>query len=76
MPIEYQQEIWKKYHFNIDCIENILSLCPTCHRAIHHGTNEVKKAIITELYEKLLPQYQSCGFEISLDEVLKLYNVK
>ena len=76
VPVKYQQQIWNKYHVNVDCVENILSLCPTCHRAFHNGTNEVRRTMITDLYEKLLPRYKSINFNISLEEILKLYNVK
>lgn len=76
VPVMYQQEIWKQYHINVDCVENIISLCPTCHRAFHNGTKEVKTAMIENLYEKLLPRYKSIGFNISLEEIKKLYNIK
>ena len=76
VPVMYQQEIWDKYEVNVDCVENIISLCPTCHRAFHNGTKEVRTKMIENLYEKLLPRYKSIGFKITLDEVKKLYNIK
>lgn len=76
VPVKYQQEMWKKYNINVDCVENIVSLCPTCHRAFHNGTTEVKSAIIENVYEKLLPRYKSIGFDISVEEIKKLYNIK
>lgn len=75
VPVKYQQEIWSKYNINVDCVENIVSLCPTCHRAFHNGTKEVKRQMIENIYEKLLPRYKSIGFEISLEEIEKLYKV-
>lgn len=75
IPVCFQQEIWDKYHINIDCIENLVSLCPICHKAIHYGTKEVKTEIITELYEKILPKYKSIDFDITLDEIKNLYNI-
>lgn len=76
IPVCFQQEIWDKYHINIDCIENLVSLCPICHKAFHYGTKEVKTKIITELYEKILPKYKSINFNITLDEIMNLYNIK
>ena len=32
------------------------------------------RTMITDLYEKLLPRYKSINFNISLEEILKLYN--
>lgn len=75
VPVKYQQEIWNKYHINVDCVENIVSLCPTCHRAFHNGTKEVKKQMIENIYEKLLPRYKSIGFKIDVEEIEKLYKV-
>lgn len=75
VPVMHQQEIWDKYEINVDCVENIISLCPTCHRAFHNGTKEVRAKMIENLYEKLLPRYKSIGFNISVEEIKKLYNV-
>ena len=60
----------------MDCVENIISLCPTCHRAFHNGTKEVRARMIENLYEKLLPRYKSIGFNISVEEINKLYDIK
>lgn len=76
VPVMCQQEIWDKYEINVDCIENIISLCPNCHRAFHNGTKEVKTQMIENLYEKLLPRYKSIGFTITVEEIKKLYGIK
>ena len=75
VPVMFQQEIWDKYGINVDCVENIASLCPTCHRAFHNGTKEVKKKMIEGIYERLLPRYKSIDFNITVEEIEKLYNV-
>lgn len=76
VPVMHQQEIWDKYEINVDCVENIISLCPTCHRAFHNGTKEVRARMIENLYEKLLPRYKSIGFNISVEEIKELYGIK
>ena len=76
VPVMHQQEIWDKYEINVDCVENIISLCPTCHRAFHNGTKEVRARMIENLYEKLLPRYKSIGFDISVEEIKQLYGIK
>lgn len=75
VPVMYQKEIWDKYDINVDCVENIISLCPTCHRAFHNGTKEVKTRMIENLYEKLLPRYKSIGFGITVEEIKRLYKI-
>lgn len=75
VPVKYQQQIWQKYNINVDCVENIISLCPTCHRAFHNGTKEVKAQLIENIYRQIAPRYNSIGFGITLDEVKKLYKL-
>ena len=65
---------WSKIKRNIDCVENIVCLCPTCHRRIHFGSKEEKSAIIESLYEKRIVLLKSAGFDISIDDLFALYN--
>ena len=58
---------------NIDCVENIICLCPTCHRRIHFGSKEERKNIITSLYNKRIQSLLAVGLDISLEELLSLY---
>ena len=64
---------WKKQNKSIDCEENVVCLCPTCHRRIHFGDNEEKTAIIKQLYEIQEPKLKKAGITITLQELLKLY---
>lgn len=75
IPVCFQKEIWDKYHVNIDCVENLVSLCPTCHKAIHYGTKEVQEQMITALFEVCVPKFISIGLHINLDEIKKLYKI-
>lgn len=69
------ENFWSKYGRNIDCVENIVCLCPTCHRRIHFGSNDEKDTIIRFLYEKQIASLQAAGLDISIDELLALYNL-
>lgn len=66
---------WSKCGRNIDCVENIICLCPTCHRRIHFGSNEEKEVIIKFLYKKQISLLQDAGLDISIDKLLSLYNL-
>ena len=66
---------WTKNERNIDCPENIICLCPTCHRRIHFGSNDEKVAIIRDLYNKRKSLLKDVGIEISIDELFALYNL-
>jgi len=76
VPVCFQQEVWDNYKINIDCVENIVSVCPTCHKAFHYGTKEVQEKMIEDIYAKCQPRYKSIGFNISLDEVKSFYKIK
>lgn len=66
---------WSKYGRNIDCVENIICLCPICHRRIHFGSNDEKDTIIRLLYKKRISSLQAAGFDFSIDKLLSLYNL-
>lgn len=69
--VEY---FWSKYGRNIDCVENIICLCPTCHRRIHFGSNDEKDTIIRLLYKKQISSLKAAGLDISINKLLSLYN--
>lgn len=69
------EQFWTKYVRNIDCVENIICLCPTCHRRIHFGSKDEKENIIRYLYKKQIPLLHSAGIDIPIDELLALYNL-
>lgn len=66
IPMKFQGE----YNFSLDNINNIISLCPTCHRGIHLATIDYKHEIIEKLYS-LRPELHKT---FSFDKVLELYN--
>ena len=73
IPVSQSQYIWKKKHANVDCIENIVSLCPNCHRAIHHGEFNVKLDILKKLYDKKKADLMRAGLNIDFETLLKFY---
>lgn len=67
------EKFWSEYERNIDCVENIICLCPTCHRRIHFGSKEEKETIIKYLYKKQISSLKAIGIDILIDELLALY---
>lgn len=59
----------------IDFADNIIALCPTCHREIHHGIERNRKEIILDLYEKRKSKYVKYGVEISKELLLNFYGI-
>ena len=70
IPMEY----YDSFDASIDIEENIVSLCPNCHREIHHGKNAA--VIVKKLYEQRRPYLQKAGIEIFLNQLLVWYNCK
>lgn len=73
VPMNKSKEVFEQQSINIDCVENLVSLCPNCHRASHYGSNHVKKEILTKLYYKKVKEFKKIGLKISIEELLKMY---
>jgi len=65
---EFFKEISK-----LDREENIVSICPTCHRAIHYGDATTKRMLIKKLYDKQKTKLESVGLKIDLETLLSKY---
>lgn len=66
IPI-YQQ---KNYDFELDALENIISLCPSCHREIHSADHKSK--ILQNLYAQTTKYMQANNIE--LNDLYKMYS--
>lgn len=61
IPLKYQD----KFDFNLDSPENLIALCPNCHKAIHYGSRRTKENILKMVcevrpiveYSKLMSYY-------------------
>lgn len=65
----YQQ---KNYNFKLDNVDNIVSLCPNCHREIHSADN--KMSILNKLYQLNISFMQSNS--VGLNDLYKMYQCK
>ncbi|MGB6078481.1 MAG: DUF3578 domain-containing protein [Xanthobacteraceae bacterium] len=69
LPMQYQQE----FKFSLDVPENIVALCPDCHRKFHHARfGEFKKPLI-ELVSIREKGLQSRELSFELDWLKKIY---
>ncbi|QSZ42896.1 hypothetical protein GJV85_12515 [Sulfurimonas aquatica] len=60
----------KNYRFDLDDVENIVSLCPTCHREIHSADD--KTEILSKVYR--VNSAFMIANSVTLDELHKMYN--
>lgn len=48
IPMKFQSD----FKVPLDCVENVISLCPNCHRGIHLGIIDHKRKLIDSIYTK------------------------
>lgn len=63
----------KDFSINLDRVENIVSLCPICHSAIHLGTESVRLDVLTKLFDEREKTLKKCGLNISFGELFSNY---
>lgn len=64
----------KDFEINIDRIENIATLCPLCHKAIHHANKEYKRELLSKIYNPAKQEeLKNLGINITLDDLLNKY---
>jgi len=55
---------------NIDCIENMVALCPNCHSKITYGTREEKLEVFNIILDKREEDLKSIGFTREMMRVI------
>lgn len=63
----------KDFSDNLDRIENIICICPTCHSAIHLGNDSVRLEYLRKLYELKIKEIQETGLKISFGDLFTKY---
>lgn len=61
------------FNYSIDCVPNIASLCPVCHRQIHYGYKSDKRSLLEILWDKKQEDILKAGIHIKLKEVMEMY---
>ncbi|WP_017381808.1 HNH endonuclease [Paenisporosarcina sp. TG-14] len=69
IPMEFQDE----FSNSIDVEANILSLCPLCHKRVHHATKEDIRPMIEKLYIQRRDRLLKCKIDIELDRLMDFY---
>ena len=58
---------------NLDRVENIISLCPNCHSAIHYGADSERKLLLTKLFNERREELESVGIDIDFNTLFSKY---
>ena len=61
------------FHNGIDCVPNIASLCPTCHRQIHYGLDNDREEMLEILWDNNYRDIERVGIELKFEELLQMY---
>ena len=69
IPIKYQNNFIN----SIDVESNIISICPACHKKLHHGLPEEIKLIVEMLHQKRIERMKKSGIEITTSDLLSYY---
>jgi 5-methylcytosine-specific restriction protein A len=70
IPLMYSHD----FEYSLDVPENIISLCPNCHRAFHHAKSEVKIKLITYFYKNRANSLDDKrSITITLDKLKEFY---
>ena len=72
IPISRQDD----FDFSIDVPENIISLCPNCHRLIHYAMDKDKKSLLIRFYKQRRDRLKDRGISISLKRLFSYYNIQ
>ena len=72
IPLSHQSE----FDSNLDIPENIVSLCPNCHKLVHFGVFSEKKNLLLNLFKKRKDQLKKHNIDLSEAEFLSFYDEK
>lgn len=72
VPLRFQNE----FKVDIDVPENIISMCPNCHRLIHKAKDNEKSELLDRLFAIRRNSLAERGINISLERILKYYSVE
>lgn len=71
IPMSFQES---HLPINIDRKENIVSLCPTCHRAVHLGRIDEKEKRLKILFKNKTKGLNKVGLKLTFEDLIKLYD--
>ena len=69
IPISQQQN----FNSSLDIVDNIVSLCATCHRLLHYGAETERKSILMSLFKRRKQRLYEQDLKIEPNHFLRLY---
>lgn len=72
IPMKAQKD-FVSLGINLDRLENIVALCPNCHKAVHYGTKAEKVKYLRPLYDARIAKLKKLGIDIDFDVLIDDY---
>ena len=72
VPMKAQKD-YISLGINLDRLENIVALCPNCHKAVHYGTRAEKVKYLRPLYDARISKLNELGIDIDFDVLIDDY---
>lgn len=69
VPMSLQRE----FTASLDVIENIVALCPICHRLLHHGRKSQKRPVLYKLFQGRKVGLHARGVDVEFEGLLRAY---
>lgn len=60
---------------DLDRSENIVCLCSSCHRMIHHAVDETRLPLIQQLFTQIKERLERVGIETTLTQLKSFYGI-
>ncbi|NQX97163.1 MAG: HNH endonuclease [Flavobacteriales bacterium] len=62
-----------EFEYELDVVENIIPLCPMCHRAIHFGDTGTKKELLQKFIKERQDKLKKKKINITFERLLQIY---
>jgi hypothetical protein len=72
IPISYSG----KFQYSLDVPENLIVLCPNCHRAIHFASKDMKRTLLWKFYNERRYDLERVYIGIEFEDLCYLYNAE
>lgn len=60
---------------NVDVVENIVALCPVCHRRVHFAEPQTRLSTLELIYNKRAKKLREAGLDITLAKLAAMYKI-
>jgi 5-methylcytosine-specific restriction protein A len=72
IPVQFQDQ----FKFRLDVPDNVIAVCPTCHRKLHHGQLSDKTKMLLPLLSKRSAALEERGLILDSKQLLSFYRAK